>query len=37
MFMFSRHHLWRYVKEFEYRYNRRKQPGRIFADLVQSF
>ena len=33
----SRHHLWRYVKEFEYRYNRRKQPGRIFADLVQSF
>ena len=33
----SRHHLWRYVKEFEYRYNRRKFPERIFADLVQSF
>ena len=27
-------HLWKYVKEFEYRYNRRKKPASIFADLV---
>lgn len=30
----SHRHLWKYVKEFEYRYNRRKKPGLIFADLV---
>ena len=33
----SRHHLLRYVKEFGYRYNRRKHPERIFAELVSSF
>lgn len=27
-------HLQKYVKEFEYRHNRRKQTDRIFADLV---
>jgi len=27
-------HLEKYVKEFEYRYNRRKRPERMFADLV---
>ncbi len=27
-------HLLKYVKEFEYRYNRRKAPASIFADLV---
>ena len=27
-------HLWKYVKEFEYRYNRRKQTSLIFSDLV---
>ena len=27
-------HLWKYVKEFEYRYNRRKDPSSIFAGLV---
>ena len=32
----SRKHLWKYVKEFEYRYNRRRQPFSIFADLVAS-
>ena len=32
----SGHHLWRYVKEFEYRYNRRKRPDAIFGDLVAS-
>lgn len=26
-------HLWKYVKEFEYRYNRRSQPETIFRDL----
>ena len=30
----SRKHLQKYVKEFEYRYNRRKHPERIFADMV---
>ena len=30
-------HLEKYAKEFEYRYNRRKRPERIFADLVSSF
>ena len=29
-------HLWKYAKEFEYRYNRRKQPASIFGDLVAS-
>ena len=32
----SRKHLWKYVKEFEYRYNRRRQPALIFSDLVAS-
>ena len=32
----SRKHLWKYAKEFEYRYNRRKQPFSIFGDLVAS-
>ena len=27
-------HLQKYVKEFEYRYNRRKRPETMFADLV---
>ena len=30
-------HLEKYVKEFEYRYNRRKNPGRIFDELVATF
>ena len=30
----SRKHLQKYVKEFEYRYNRRKRPAAIFGDLV---
>ena len=29
-------HLQKYVKEFEYRYNRRKRPAAIFGDLVAS-
>ena len=32
----SRQHLAKYAKEFEYRYNRRKRPERMFADLVES-
>ena len=32
----SRKHLQNYVKEFEYRYNRRKRPDAIFGDLVAS-
>ena len=32
----SSKHLQKYVKEFEYRYNRRKQPDAIFGDLVAS-
>ena len=32
----SRKHLQKYVKEFEYRYNRRNRPGAIFGDLVAS-
>ena len=32
----SRKHLQKYVKEFEYRYNRRKRPDAIFGDLVAS-
>ena len=27
-------HLQKYVKEFEYRYNRQKRPASIFGDLV---
>ena len=30
-------HLQKYVKEFEYRYNRRKRPDAIFGDLVAHF
>ncbi len=33
----SKKHLQKYVKEFEYRYNRRKRPERIFGDLVANF
>ena len=33
----SAKHLQKYVKEFEYRYNRRKRPDAIFGDLVASF
>ncbi len=33
----SAKHLSKYVREFEYRYNRRNQPSRIFWDLVVSF
>ncbi len=29
-------HLWKYVKEFEYRYNRRKQEDLIFSELVEN-
>ena len=29
-------HLQKYAKEFEYRYNRRKRPERMFADLVEN-
>lgn len=32
----SSKHPSKYVKEFEYRYNRRQQPGVIFGDLVAS-
>ena len=32
----SRKHLPKYVMEFEYRYNRRKRPERMFGDLVAS-
>ena len=32
----SRKHLQKYVKEFEYRYNRRKRPAAIFGDLMAS-
>ena len=32
----SAKHLQKYVKEFEYRYNRRKRPASIFGDLVAS-
>ena len=32
----SQKHLQKYVKEFEYRYNRRKRPASIFSDLVAS-
>ena len=30
----SRYHLWKYMKEFEYRYNRRGTPDAIFDDLI---
>ena len=30
-------HLQKYVKEFEFRYNRRKRPSTMFADLVARF
>lgn len=30
-------HLQKYVKEFEFRYNRRKRPETMFADLVANF
>ena len=30
----SRQHLWKYVKEFEYRYNRRDRASSMFSDLV---
>ena len=33
----SKKHLWKYVKEFEYRYNRREAPSSIFGDLVANF
>ena len=33
----SRKHLQKYVKEFEYRYNRRKRPGTMFGELVARF
>ena len=29
-------HLWKYAKEFEYRYNRRNQPQAIFRDMFAS-
>ena len=31
---FSRKHLPKYLGEFEYRYNRRKRPEMMFADLL---
>ena len=33
----SAKHLQKYVKEFEYRYNRRQRPTAIFGDLVANF
>ena len=33
----SRKHLQKYVKEFEYRYNMRKNPGRMFDRLLAAF
>ena len=33
----SQKHLQKYVKEFEYRYNRRKRPASIFGELVANF
>ena len=32
----SPHHLPKYLGEFEYRYNRRKRPGTMFAELLAS-
>ena len=36
-FHVSKQHLTKYVKEFEYRYNRRKRPDRMLADLLAQF
>lgn len=33
----SKQHLWKYMKEFEYRYNRRENPDSIFSDLMAGF
>ena len=33
----SAKHLAKYVKEFEFRYNRRKHPEKMFAELVGRF
>ena len=33
----SGHHLWKYVSEFSYRYNMRKQPAEMFNRLVAAF
>ncbi len=33
----SRKHLQKYVKEFEYRYNMRRNPGRMFDRLLAAF
>ena len=33
----SRKHLQNYVKEFEYRYNRRKRPEKMFDELLAAF
>ena len=33
----SRKHLQKYVKEFEYRYNRRKRPEQMFDELLAAF
>lgn len=31
------HHLWKYLKEYEFRYNRRYRSHEIFGDLVSEF
>jgi ISXO2-like transposase domain len=33
----SRKHLWKYVSEFSFRYNMRKQPEVMFGRLVEAF
>lgn len=33
----SRKHLWKYLGEFEFRYNMRKTPGLMFDRLLASF
>lgn len=33
----DRFHLWKYLKEFEFRYNRRWKSDQVFWDLVSSF
>ena len=33
----SKQHLWKYMKEFEYRYNRRNRPDAMFGDLIAAF
>ena len=30
----SKQHLWKYMKEFGYRYNRREKPNSIFSERV---